>query len=100
MDCHESLMQRRRKKKTAAKKLNFDKSLPSLPPSYEEERNSVEIETPPLRDYSASPDVSHNRTPGQRSSIHSRIDGASPAPQPEQTQNQGEFSVPPSVMSE
>jgi hypothetical protein len=91
MDCHESLMQRRRKKKTAAKKLNFDKSLPSLPPNFEEDRNSGEVETPPLREYSASPDVSHNRSAEQRVSIYSRVDAASPAPQPEQPQNQGEL---------
>jgi hypothetical protein len=92
MDCHESLMQRRRKKKTAAKKLNFDKSLPSLPPNLEEEqRNSGEGETPPLREYSASPDVSNNRPAEQRSSIHNRME-SSPAPQPEQQpQNQGEL---------
>lgn len=91
MDCHESLMQRRRKKKTAAKKLNFDKSLPSLPPNFEEERNSGEVETPPLREYSASPDVSNNRSAEQRVSIYSRVD-ASPAPQPEQQpQNQGKL---------
>lgn len=46
MDCHESLMQRRRKKKAnaAAKRpggpgIKLDKSLPSLPPSMEETRS-------------------------------------------------------------
>lgn len=49
MDCHESLMQRRRKKKaTAAAKrpggpgVKLDKSLPSLPPSFEETRSLEE----------------------------------------------------------
>ncbi|QKX62364.1 uncharacterized protein TRUGW13939_09523 [Talaromyces rugulosus] len=97
MDCHESLMQRRRKKKTAAKKLNFDKSLPSLPPNFEEDGNSAEVETPPLREYSASPDVSHSRSAEQRVSIYSRVDAASPAPQPEQPQNQDNLILPSSA---
>ncbi|KAJ5637462.1 hypothetical protein N7490_007341 [Penicillium lividum] len=49
MDCHESLMQRRRKKKaTAASKrpggpgFKLDKSLPSLPPSFEDTRSLEE----------------------------------------------------------
>lgn len=49
MDCHESLMQRRRKKKAnaAAKRgpgVKLDKSLPSLPPSMEETRSIDEPE--------------------------------------------------------
>ncbi|KAJ5246782.1 hypothetical protein N7468_001765 [Penicillium chermesinum] len=46
MDCHESLMQRRRKKKAVAQAkrpgtsgMKLDKSLPSLPPSMEETRS-------------------------------------------------------------
>lgn len=46
MDCHESLMQRRRKKKAVAQAkrpgtsgIKLDKSLPSLPPSMEETRS-------------------------------------------------------------
>lgn len=46
MDCHESLMQRRRKKKASAAGkrpggpgVKLDKSLPSLPPSMEETRS-------------------------------------------------------------
>lgn len=49
MDCHESLMQRRRKKKaTAANKrpggpgVKLDKSLPSLPPNFEDTRSLEE----------------------------------------------------------
>ncbi|CRG89723.1 Rho-type GTPase-activating protein 1 [Talaromyces islandicus] len=98
MDCHESLMQRRRKKKTAAKKLNFDKSLPSLPPNFEEEqRNSGEVEAPPVREYSAPPDVSNNRPAEKRVSIQGRMD-TSPAPQPEQQpQNQDNLILPSSA---
>lgn len=46
MDCHESLMQRRRKKKAVAQakrpgtaNVKLDKSLPSLPPSMEDARS-------------------------------------------------------------
>ncbi|KAH8698411.1 putative Rho GTPase activator Rga [Talaromyces proteolyticus] len=98
MDCHESLMQRRRKKKTAAKKLNFqlDKSLPSLPPGLEQERAPREIEPPPSREYSASPDVSsHHRSSEQRNSTYGRVD-ASPGNQPE-PQNQDNLILPSSA---
>lgn len=69
MDCHESLMQRRRKKKAnaAAKRgpgVKLDKSLPSLPPSMEETRSLDEPEP-----YIETADTSRTRSdgPGDRS---------------------------------
>ncbi|OKL64378.1 hypothetical protein UA08_00767 [Talaromyces atroroseus] len=95
MDCHESLMQRRRKKKTAAKKPNaiYDKSLPSLPPSLMESRE----EKLPPREYSASPDVpSRNYVSEERGSSRGPAD-ASPAPQPEQPPAQDNLILPSSA---
>lgn len=80
-------MQRRRKKKTAAKKSNtiYDKSLPSLPPSLMESRE----ETLTSREYSPSPDVpALNYVTEERPSSRGPADG-SPAQQPEQPLAQG-----------
>ncbi|KAJ5160301.1 uncharacterized protein N7482_007305 [Penicillium canariense] len=66
MDCHESLMQRRRKKKASAAGkrpggpgVKLDKSLPSLPPSMEETRS---IEETPSETYVEAAEASHGRT--------------------------------------
>lgn len=99
MDCHESLMQRRRKKKTAAKKPNtiYDKSLPSLPPELLESRESPD-EKLSSREYSASPDVTaRNYASEERGSSRGPAD-ASPAPPPEQEpQSQDTLILPSSA---
>lgn len=92
MDCHESLMQRRRKKKTAAKKPNtiYDKSLPSLPPTMEDTRSNRDVETLPAREYPGSPEVSiRGYGTEERTSSRSRAEEP-PAPQLEPPQNQGD----------
>ncbi|KUL88719.1 hypothetical protein ZTR_05084 [Talaromyces verruculosus] len=99
MDCHESLMQRRRKKKTAAKKPNtiYDKSLPSLPPTMEDARPNREVETLPAREYSGSPDVPiRGYGMEERTSSRSRAEEP-PAPQPEPPQNQDNLLLPSSA---
>ncbi|EED21614.1 Rho GTPase activator Rga, putative [Talaromyces stipitatus ATCC 10500] len=98
MDCHESLMQRRRKKKTAAKKPStiYDKSLPSLPPTMEDARANREPETLPAREYSASPDVPGRGYPvDERTSSRTRSEEP-PAQQPEPTHNQVDNLILPS----
>lgn len=86
MDCHESLMQRRRKKKaTAAAKrpggpgVKLDKSLPSLPPNFEETRS---LEETPSEGYAeAIPEIPTSKTDladgGQSESSPSRPTTAS-----------------------
>lgn len=85
-------MQRRRKKKTAAKKPNtiYDKSLPSLPPTMEDAQSNRDVETLPTREYSGSPDVSaRGYGMEERTSSRSRAE-EQPAPQREPPQYQGE----------
>lgn len=66
MDCHESLMQRRRKKKASAAGkrpggpgIKLDKSLPSLPPSMEETRS---IDEAASETYAEATETSHGKT--------------------------------------
>lgn len=68
MDCHESLMQRRRKKKASAAGkrpggpgVKLDKSLPSLPPSMEETRS---IDEPAMETYEEVTETSHGKADG------------------------------------
>ena len=68
MDCHESLMQRRRKKKASAAGkrpggpgVKLDKSLPSLPPSMEETRS---IDEPATETYEEATETSHGKADG------------------------------------
>ena len=86
-------MQRRRKKKTAAKKPNtiYDKSLPSLPPTMEDARSNREAETLPAREYAGSPDVPpRGYGMEERTSSRSRAEEP-PARQQEPLQNQGDY---------
>ncbi|KKA23304.1 Rho GTPase activator Rga [Rasamsonia emersonii CBS 393.64] len=81
MDCHESLMQRRRKKKTAAKKPNIqlDKSLPSLPPNAEaEDHFAREADKPAPKPHAdVSPDPSsRNRSADHRAPSRGRVEGS------------------------
>ncbi|OKP12680.1 Beta-chimaerin [Penicillium subrubescens] len=88
MDCHESLMQRRRKKKASAvgkrpggPGIKLDKSLPSLPPSMEETRS---IDEAASETYAEVPEPSHGRSDGHGD--HSRTE-SSPTRQPAATDN-------------
>ncbi|KAI2790055.1 hypothetical protein POX_d05559 [Penicillium oxalicum] len=78
MDCHESLMQRRRKKKAGATTkrpgapgVKLDKSLPSLPPSMEETRSIDEAAS----DTNEVVETSHGHSEGRGDS--SRADASS-----------------------
>ena len=86
MDCHESLMQRRRKKKASAAGkrpggpgVKLDKSLPSLPPSMEETRS---IDEAASETHVEPTESSHGRTDGRGD--NARIE-SSPTGQPAAT---------------
>lgn len=86
MDCHESLMQRRRKKKASAAGkrpggpgVKLDKSLPSLPPSMAETRS---IDEAASETYAEAQEPSHGRSDGHGD--HSRTE-SSPTRQPAAT---------------
>ncbi|KKZ65298.1 hypothetical protein EMCG_08814 [[Emmonsia] crescens] len=90
MDCHESLMARRRKRTARGQRqkvpnVQLDKSLPSLPPTMGSNNGLVELDTPSTDPYSDAPielPSSRPRSEARRSYLGNDINVESPEPQP------------------
>ncbi|PGH11106.1 hypothetical protein AJ79_05051 [Helicocarpus griseus UAMH5409] len=89
MDCHESLMARRRKRSARGQRqkvpnVQLDKSLPSLPPTIDSNNGAPDLGTPSSDPYSDTPTELPSRAMSEerRSSSKNNKNVGSPEPQP------------------
>ncbi|EDN02913.1 conserved hypothetical protein [Histoplasma mississippiense (nom. inval.)] len=90
MDCHESLMARRRKRSARAQRqkvpnVQLDKSLPSLPPTIAPNSGLAELDTPstdPSSDAPVELPSSHPRSESRRACLGNDVNVESTEPQP------------------
>ncbi|OAX78808.1 hypothetical protein ACJ72_06880, partial [Emergomyces africanus] len=87
MDCHESLMARRRKRTARGQRqkvpnVQLDKSLPSLPPSMASNTALAELDTPSTDPYSDAPVELPSRPRSELRRSYVGNDSQSPEPQP------------------
>ncbi|KAG5304953.1 chimerin [Histoplasma capsulatum G186AR] len=90
MDCHESLMARRRKRSARAQRqkvpnVQLDKSLPSLPPTIAPNSGLAELDTPstdPSSDAPVELPSSHPRSESRRAYLGNDVNVESTEPQP------------------